>query len=267
MEFVVILLSSLISLVSPAGFVVDKVAQTTIRKQFASVEQLDVRIDNTPSYQLLQGKVDRIRLAGRGLFPYKDVRLEVLELETDPVHVDADRLRRGRVRLKEPLRSGVHAVVKQEDINQALRSPTFVNQLRKLGFSVLENRQARQAQRYELINPRITLLENQRLRLETTLRDTKDLATLEIFFESGIEVVSGRRFRLIQPIARLNEQPVPERVMTAIATGVSERFDLRQFEKSGITARILHLNLNSQQIDLAAFIQVAPDAKLARSRE
>jgi hypothetical protein len=263
MEFIVILLSSLISLVSPTGLVVDKVAQNTIRKQFASVEQLQVRIDNAPSYQLLQGKVDRVRIAGRGLFPYKDVRLEALELETDPIQVDAARLRKGRVRLQEPLRSGVHVVIKETDINQAMRSPTFVNQLRKIGFSVLENRQARRAQRYELINPRLELLDNHRLRLQVALRETKDPATLEIFFESGIEVLNGRQFRLVQPIARLNGEAVPERVLNAIAAGVTERSDLRKLERSGITARILQFKLDSNQIDLAAFIQVAPDAKLS----
>jgi hypothetical protein len=262
-EFFTIFLSSLIVLISPTGVVIDRVAQNTIRKQFAAVEQLQVRVDNAPSYQLLQGKVDRVRIAGRGLFPYKDVRLEALELETDPIQVDAERLRKGRVRLREPLRSGVHVIVREKDINQAMRSPTFVNQLQKIGFSVLDNRQARRAQRYELINPRLELLDNQRLRLQVTLRETKDPATLEIFFESGIEVLEGRQFRLVQPIARLNGEPVPEKVLNAIAAGVSERFDLRKLERSGIIARILQFKLDSNQIDLAAFIQVAPDAKLS----
>jgi len=265
MEFFIIFLSSLVGLISPAGLVVDRVAENTIRKQVASVEQLQVRIDNTPSYQFLGGRVDRIRIAGRGLFPYKEVRLEALELETDPINVDLRRLQKGKPRLREPLRSGIHLIMREDDINQALQSPAAVNQLRKFGVSVLGNHQARQAQRYELIDPRIELLDNQRLRFQTTLKEARDPATLAIFFESGITVNAGRQIQLVQPIVRLNGEAVPDRVLTGIAAGVAEQLDLRRYEKSGIVARILQFKLDSKQIDVAAFIQVAPDAKLTKA--
>lgn len=65
MEFLTILLSALLGIVSPAGFVLDRVAETAIRNQLDSAEELSVRIDNTPSYRALQGRVDRVRIAGR----------------------------------------------------------------------------------------------------------------------------------------------------------------------------------------------------------
>nr|MBW4542729.1 DUF2993 domain-containing protein [Myxacorys chilensis ATA2-1-KO14] len=64
MEFFTLLLSSLIGLVSPLGIVSDRVAESTLRKQFVSVEDLQVRIDNAPTYQLVQGRIDRLRLVG-----------------------------------------------------------------------------------------------------------------------------------------------------------------------------------------------------------
>ncbi len=69
----------------------------------------------------------------------------------------------------------------------------------------------------------------------------------------------------MQPIVRLNGQAVPDRVLTGIAAGVAEQLDLYRYEKSGIVARILQFKLDSKQIDVAAFIQVAPDAKLTKA--
>ena len=89
MEFLTILLSSLFGLVSPTGLVVEKVTSNAVRSQFARVEQLQVRVDNPPSYQLLQGKVQKVRIAGRGLqLKQLNIRLAVLELKTDPIDLD-----------------------------------------------------------------------------------------------------------------------------------------------------------------------------------
>ena len=259
MEFLTIFLSSLITLISPAGVVVDRVAQTAVRKQFESVEQLEVRVDNAPSYQLVQGKADRIRIAGRGLFPAQDIRLEAFELETDPIQLNAARLRRGQPRLEKPLRAGMRLVLKQDDMNRALRSPLVLDQLKALGVNVLGQQNRQRAQRYTLLNPRIEFLANQRLRLQAELQEAADPDTLTIVMESGITVIAGRQLQLLNPLVTLDGEAVPESIMQSIAKGISAQSDLRQFEKTGLTARILQLNLTENQINLAAFVQVAPD--------
>ncbi len=258
MEFLTIFLSSLITLVSPAGFVVDRVAQNAVRSQFKSVEQLAVRIDNAPSYQIVQGKADRVRIAGRGLFPVQDIRLEALEVETDPIQLDARRLQRGKPRLQAPLRAGVRLVLKQDDVNRALRSPTVIQRLKSVGISALGREDRRRAQRYELINPRIDFLSNQRLRVQVELREAGEPETLKIFAESGITVVAGRELQLIDPVVRLNDAAVPDQVIHSIVDGIREQSDLRQLEKSGIIARVLQFDFTHQQMNLAAFVQFTP---------
>ena len=87
MEFFTIFLSSLLTVFSPVGLVVDTVIANNIRSQVDDVEELAVRVDNTPSYQLTQGKVDRVRIASRGIKPIEDFRIETLEIETDSIDV------------------------------------------------------------------------------------------------------------------------------------------------------------------------------------
>lgn len=266
MEFLTIFLSSLITLISPAGFVVDRVAQNTIRKQFKSVEQLEVRIDNTPSYQLVQGKVDRVRIAGRGLFPAEDIRLDVLEVETDPIQLEARRLRQGKPQLEKPLRAGVRLVLTQADLNRALRSPTVLKRLTSLGINALGQSDRQRPQRYSLLNPRLTLLAHQRLQLQAELQEASDPTTLKILAESGVEIVAGRQLHLINPTVQINNAAVPEQVIRSIANGISDQSNLRRLEPSGITARILQLNITEKQIDVAAFVQIVPNQSRHRAK-
>ncbi|QZZ21810.1 DUF2993 domain-containing protein [Leptothermofonsia sichuanensis E412] len=262
MESLVILLSGLITLISPVGMVSDRLAADVIRKQLAAVEHLQVRIDNAPSYQLVQGKADRIRIAGRGLFPLEGLRIEALDVETDPVQIDASRLRRrGRIRLLQPLQTGVRVVINQADMGQAFQSPAVVERLRKAGIGVLGRQQARQVQRYNLNHLQLEFLDDQRLRLQVQVQEKDDPTTLDISVETGIEIVAGRQLRLVKPVIELNGEPAPDSLVRAIADGVFERSDLRQLEKLGITARILRLKIDANQMEVAAFVQVAPESK------
>ncbi len=256
MEFLTIFLSSLIGLVSPTGIVVDRLAENTIRSQFVSIEQLKVRVDNAPSYQVLGRKGDRIRVAGRGLFPVKEVRIDTLELETDPIALQRSR----RLKLTKPIQAGVRLVLKSDDLNRALRSPTVTARLRNLGIRLLRRSEAQQAERYDLVNPQVTFLPNQRIRLQVELQEQGYPEKLAIVAEAEPQIISGRSLRLENLTLLVNGQPAPKQIVGAIVR-VVDRFDLRQLEKSQITARVLKLQVAPTQLQLAAFVQVRPDPK------
>ncbi|WP_410503743.1 DUF2993 domain-containing protein [Leptolyngbya sp. 7M] len=140
MEFFTIVLSGLLGIVSPLGFVVERVAEDAIRDQLEAVETLAVRVDNTPNYQLAQGTVDRVWLAARGVYPEAGIRIAVLEIETDAIQVDPGRLRQGELELERPLNAGVRLVLTETDLNQALQSPQVSEQLRNLSLDFLGDR-------------------------------------------------------------------------------------------------------------------------------
>jgi hypothetical protein len=258
MEIFAIVLSSLLALISPVGTISDRLVETTLRKQLAKAEQLEVRIDSTPNYQLVSGKVDRVRIAGRGLFPVTDLRIAALEVDTDPIHLDRRRLQRGRVRLLEPLGAGIRLVIREADLQRALQSPAAIEQLRKTSARFLGRRDAGRVQKLEVIHPQIEFLDHQRLRLQVQLREAGDPKTLAIFAESGIEVVNGLQVKLIDPIVRLDGAAISPELLKGLTEGVFERSDLRQFEASGITARVLRFKLDVDQLETAIFLQVAP---------
>lgn len=252
-ELFTILLSSLISLVSPTGVVLDRVAETQIRKRLVTAEQLQVRIDNAPSYQTINGRVDRVLISGRGLFPVREFRIDRLDLETDPIAV-----RLNTLKPEKPIQAGVHLVLTEKDINQALKSPTVANRLRNLGIRFLQRREAQQVERYDFINPEINTLPGGRVRLQVELREQGYSDTLKIVAEAEPKILEGRSLQLKNLKITANGQATPDSISRAIAQGIAKQLDLGQLESAGITVRILSLTLDAAKVQTAMFVQIRP---------
>lgn len=250
MDFFTILLSSLLGILSPTGILVDRIAESQIRKQLVAAEQLQVRVDNAPSYQVIQGRADRVRIAGRGIFPIEEFRIDTLEVETDPVALQLKSRK-----LEKPLQAGVRVVLTQKDIDRTLRSPFVTARLRNLGIQLLR-RQAGQVERYDFLNPQLTLLPQNRVRFQVELQEQGDPAKLKIVAEAEPQIVSGRSLQLNNLKIWVNDQLSPEPITRAIESLIRDRADLRKLEASNITVRILTLKLEPERLEIASFVQV-----------
>jgi hypothetical protein len=256
MEFLTIFLSSLLGILSPAGLVVDRVVENAIRSQLDSAETLAVRIDNAPSYQVLQGKAERVRIAGRGVFPRPAIRIAAVDVETDPIAINPSSLG-GKLKLDKPLQAGVRLVIDRQDINRALQSPAIAQKLRSLSLDFLGG-SAGQLQRYDFVNPQVEFLGNNRLRFQVSLKEQRSDNQVSIVAESGVAIASGRQLQLIEPTVRINDEALPSQLVSLLVGGVSQRLDLANLENSGITARVLNLEMNQDELTLAAFVRIDP---------
>ncbi len=258
MELITVLLSSLLLLISPVGIVVDQVAENAIRDRLAGAESLDVRIDSGPSYQLLQGKVDKVRIAGRGISPIPGLRFEVAELETDPIDLAFQPLRQGEVVLDKAFQGAAHIVLSEADLNTFLTSPLVAKQLGALNIGSLNPAQARERSRYQIKNPTVNFLENGRIEISAELEDLVQGSGLLIEAETGLGISGGDRLMLETPTVVANGQPVPDRLVNAIVRGFNEQLSLQQFDERGITARVLNLAVQPDALDLALWVRVDP---------
>jgi hypothetical protein len=253
MELLTLLISSLIALVSPVGVVSEHLLARQIRQQFHRVERLDVRIDNVPTYQLLQGRIDQIRLAARGVFPWPDVRLDTVQLETDPIS-----LKGLQAKLAQPLQVGLKLGMTEADVNRALRSPQVSQRLQQLGGTLLAPGDAEQSNRYTLHNPQIDFLGDRRLRLQADLREQGYPDVLRVQAETGLGIVQGRSLQLIDLVITINGQPMPTALIRLISSSLEQQLDLDRLEAAGITARILQLSTDGDRLEVASFVQVRP---------
>ena len=280
MTLFILILSSLVSVLSPANLVADKVIESNVRSQFQQVEQLKVRLDNAPIGNVGKGKVDRLRIAGRGFYPFEDIRIDTLELETDPINVKLSDLRQRRYTLQSPLGVGIRVVIRREDVLQALRS-RFVTRTVEQLLRGLNRRKSLAApaaiapsemvaqgrlrekietiretvEAYRISNPRVEFLDGQRIRLEADIEEIQTGDKLQLMVETGIEILEGRRLQLLRPTVSVNGQPLPEEFVRDFAQNIVKELDLERFEKLlQVRARVFKFRFTNRTLEIAAFV-------------
>ncbi|ACK68658.1 conserved hypothetical protein [Gloeothece citriformis PCC 7424] len=268
MEWLAIALAAILTGLSPAGLVIDQVVAGRIRAQVEEVETLAVRIDNVPTHQILQGKVDRIRIASRGVYPIKGVRIEAIELESDPINLNLDRLTKGgedaiTESLRQPAQVAVRVVIEEKDVNQAFQSPEIQAQLQKLINRLIPSQEGLERE-FNLSKINIDFLPDNRVRLEIVLQtgnrenESEDSQGINLVLETGLNVIAGRQIEITEPTASLNGRKLSTRLIKGFAEGLNQQLDLRKLEEDNIIARIIQFNITQDEINLATFIRVNP---------
>ena len=259
MELFAGLLTTVLGLAGSPGIAIDKIATDFLRGQIVRADVLEVRVDNAPNYQVLLGNVDRIRVAGRGVYILEFLRIDQIDLETDPISIDPNVLQSGKVILRRPLQAAVRVVMRSEDVNTALRSPNVQTSFKNLSIDITGSN--KNPEILDLIEPEITFLEGDRLRLTASLQAKPTPAKpnpskLDVSVNAELKTIGGTRLQIINPKIELSGTPVPERIAKAFTEGLNKVLDLRQLENKGITARVLRLELTEGKMQVIGFAKM-----------
>jgi hypothetical protein len=268
MEWITIIFASLLTAISPTGVILDRIAENNLRSQVADVEELDVRIDNAPSYQVLQGKIDRVRIASRGVEPLDNLRIAAIELESDPIDVDIQRLQTEgqnalRSSLRQPFKGAVRLVVTENDLNQALSAPNVKSRLEEVFNSFVARLSESGSPTYQIQQARLDFQADNRLGFYLLLKqrspsEKANPEPVEIKLEAKLDLVAGRSLQLSEPSGSVNGRRLSKRLLRGLANSFSKQLDIRQLEKQGITARLLQFSLAREELNLAAFVCIEP---------
>lgn len=270
MEWLAIVLSGILAAISPAGIILDRVAADALRSRVASVEELAVRIDNSPSYQVLQGKIQRVRIATRGLEPLPNFPIAVLELDTDPLALDLQRLQQEggsanpQSLLRQPFQGVVRLAVRESDINQALASANIKGKLQELLNRALPQQEGSPLANFSLVELRLDFLGDNRSRLYLKLQPQAEageaaLQPLEMTLEAKFAVTAGRTLQILEPEGTLNGRRLSGKLLQGFAEGLSQDYlDLRKLESKGVTARILRFYIDEETMEVAVFLRIEP---------
>jgi hypothetical protein len=262
MELIAILLSGITALFSLTGVVVDKNVEAAVRAQIDRAEELQVRVDNAPAHQIINGKINKLRIAGRGVWVNRDLRLDTLDVETDPVAVNlqaltADGQNPRASSLQQPVQAGVRFKFNENDLNNYLKSPDAIARLQKMTTSTFGGAASSLNKDYQITNPQVRFLGDNRVALTAELQDPNSGEKLPVNFETGISVIGGRKFQLLAPSATVGGTKVPAFLLAGLTTEMSERLSVDILEQRGVTARILQFKINPQELDLAAFVRLS----------
>jgi hypothetical protein len=262
MELIAILLSGITALFSLTGVVVDKNIETAFLSQIDHAEQLQVRSDNAPAHQIINGKINKLRIAGRGLWMTKDLRIDTLEVETDPIAVNVKAIQEDGKNpqassLQQPIQAGMKFKFNEEDLNNFLKSPDALARLQKMTTSTFGGVASSLNKDYQVTNPQIKFLGNNRLGIKAELQDPGSGEKLAVSLETGVNIIGGRKFELVAPTAMVGGTPVPPFLLAGLTTGMADMLSVDILEQRGITARILQFQVNPQELELAAFVRVS----------
>jgi hypothetical protein len=288
MEPLTLILASLISLLSPANFAGEKIIESTIRQQFKQVEVVQVRIDNPPIHQAVAGKVEKVRIATRGIYPLEGIRIDTAELETDPINFSVQELRRsdlkrGKLLLQAPLGVAVRLKLTRADLVQSLKSPFVRQQVGQLVRGLVnrpapsdpaptppatnppmaEVPPAEAARRVQILNPKVEFLGDRRIAVSLEVAEAGATETLKLEVTSGIQITDGRQIELVDPTILVNGTPLPPGFVSQFKAGLQERINQRLFGQSlGPRLRVLKFSLASQQLEVIAFAQLPKGFRL-----
>ena len=264
MEFISFLLSGLLGLITPAGVVIDTAAEDAIRSQLGNTEKLQVRVDNAPTHQLLQGKINKIRIAARGLqLKQLDLRIDTLELETDEINFLPKSIQTGKLKLTKPFQTGIRLVFTQADINKLLQSSDILAFLPKLEVDSQNFLDVDAV--YKFANPKFNILGNNRSQFQIELRSEKGGKPLLIKIETKININKGRQITINETVVTVNEEQVAPQFVEGIVKNLNQRLDLRNLEGDGLLIRILKLNIRPSKLEIAAFVQIKPSSTLVEN--
>lgn len=260
MNWITILLASLTGLLAVPAVAVQQVAEQSLRNQIEEAETLAVRIDATPTHQFLAGQIDRVRIAGRGVFIMDDVRIDLLDVETDAVDLNLTKLRQGEIALDRPLRAVIRLRLTVDDINQALQSPIVTDSLQDLSLNALGEETIGGLNRSDVVNAQFVVPAPGRVQIATQLQEQGTGQALAIRLGVGVAIANGYQLQFSNPELMANGEAFPNDLLEALVDGISQEFTLRNLEPAGITARLLELKIEVDQVQMVAFVQIDPDA-------
>ncbi|MGB3200483.1 MAG: DUF2993 domain-containing protein [Nodosilinea sp.] len=264
MELITILLSTLLGVVATGGLVVDTLAESALRGQLAGAEDLQVRIDNVPNYQLASGRIDRTRIAARGVETRQlpGLRIDVIDLETDGVDVDLARLQQGQLVLDEPAQAALRLRLKDDDLNAFLQSPLVQGWLDRLEFNLPGAGGNREQNRYGLANPSLEFLESDRFRVVVDLQDRVTQENIAIVIDLGLTILNGHRIVLVDPTITVDGEETPPQLLDSFVQSAQAQLTLRRLEALGVVARIISFKVHDDELDMAIFARIDPTSPL-----
>lgn len=260
MELIAILLSSFTALFSLTGVIVDKNVEAAVLSQIDRAEQLQVRVDNAPVHQIINGKINKLRIAGQGIWATKDLRIDTLEVETDPLAVNLKAVQEDGQNprtssLQQPIQAAIKLKFSEADLNNFLKSPDAIARLQKITTGTLGSAGNSLNKDYQITNPQITFVGNGRLAIKVELKDPASAEKLAIKLETAVNVIGGKKFELVAPTATVGDTPVPPFILSGLTTGISERLNVDILEQRGVTARVLQFKVDPQTLELAVFVR------------
>lgn len=249
MELLSTLLTIIISTLGVGGYVVNNLLINNIKKNSQQVGEIQVRVNSIPTYQLLGGKIDSLQMSIKQWQPRKSIVFDLVELETDGIQLNplavTNQQGNWRQLLKTPVNVAGRVIITQDNLNRLLKSPEAESLIGRMG------------ERIKIADLNVDLQANNRIRIDSKAKlPIRGEELLNVSLEFTLTVAKGHKLEIKNIAGTLNNRPLSSKLLNELVESINDRLTLRQWEKEGITARLLRLNTNENQLEIAGFIHL-----------
>ena len=256
MEIIISLFTIIISTLSLGGIFVNNSLSKIIVKESAEIGEIDVRVNSVPTHQLLKGEADGIQLNIQEWKIRENIRIELLQVETNAIKLKPSKLRNlSQIRqedwqeiLNAPLNIGWRLILNEKDLNNIFISQEVQSVIKKVSQ---DNSQI------EIINLTIDTQPENRLVLESKVKlGFRGEEELNVRLEFSLDLIKGHKFKIKEIEGTLNNRQLSSKLLQGFADNINTNLSLQLLEKSGITLRLLQFDINEDNVTMAGFVHI-----------
>jgi hypothetical protein len=223
-----------------------KIAEVGISSQLDAVEALDVDI-KTDS-KLIQGELESVEIAGKGMVMQNDLRIEEMNLQTGNIAIDPLRAVFGSIELTRPTEATAEVTLTESDINRAFNSDYIGQKLQNLDISVGDRSFQAKAQ-----NINFSLPSKDKVALEADILLSPTGESKQVAF-SAIPRISpdGQAVSLENIDYKSDSANFSSQLTDALLDRTSELLNLANFELPGIDLKLKQIKVETGKMTLVS---------------
>lgn len=229
------------------------VATQAIRHLFSASESVEVKLRCFPVQKLLQGSLDSLTMAGKGLVIRNQFRAESLKFQTSELALDFGAVLQGKIRMQKATTARAEVVLKEEDINKAFLAPLVTQHLENQ-FSPMLGKH-----RFSFRNVEVKLLADNRVQISTQVQRQDNLIPLAMTARLGVENQKKIRFE-VESWEQFDLTPAQQELYPGLQNFFRDRLnnlvDLDRFNLDGVTMRIKQLETQDEKLLLSGSAQI-----------
>ena len=277
MEILVSVLSGILAIATSANMIGDHLVEKKIRSGVQGVDTVAVRIDNAPNYDVLGGKVQRVRVATRDLKISSVIAFQALEVDLDGIDIDLKEFfeedlvteiddvptLRLRELFKSSVQMGTRMVLTQEQLDNIVQSETINPTLSQRLTDVL-NGMSDDDGEFIINSFKIDLIDKNRVAVRMKMTDLEEEYVeqgeeFDVDLKLSIKVLDGSNFQLFDQEVYIEGEEIEPENEVLIARPVS----LRVLEELGLKVRVIQWNSDQDELELALLVRANKDAASA----
>ncbi|MGG6293977.1 LmeA family phospholipid-binding protein [Leptolyngbya sp. AN02str] len=226
-----------------------KAAEMGITNQLDKVEELDVDIRANPS-KLVQGEVESVAIAGKGMVMKQQLRMESLDLKTDAVAINPLRAVLGDIQLTHPTNADAQVVLTEGDLNRAIASDFLQEKLKDLKLKTAD-------QVYTVVVNRasIHLLEDGTVFIDAKclIQETNEEKKLTV---TVVPKLIEDEHKIGMEVLSAEGEGLTTEFIAAVIDAIAMLLDLRNFQVPGMSFQLRKFEVTKGKLTLHAQTEI-----------